>query len=319
MPAVEPSPTPTLRVEPVLPFDGDCAAVVTEAQRDALLGRGSLSESEQFLLWSPDRLLDIEVSGLGTLGGIECTWYADRATNTVHPGVSAITVTLLPRASVPLDFLERDATPVCGATYDGNVCRASRIDGEVWALASLLSEEKDEGASDLLASVLDAAIANADSSWNAQRADPTEQWWTIGECESLTKKMALDEVIGAYSDGYWEGAETLEQQMLALAGVEKYCPFVSDYETPPAELYVGAVWVMPGAAWHWDAVVSAGTTHSLSIDGAMDARWFQASPEDTVVVYATDGVNMISVVLGTIEVAPTAEAARRALEVLSAP
>lgn len=313
-PSAEPSPTPTLRAEPVLPLGGDCASVLTTAQLDGIIGAGAITVDEYRRGWSPDGSVLPEVRAVGTLGGIECEWIVAEGTGGLPEGLNSLAVVLLPAASVPADFASRYETPLCEPNYDSVNCRMSRVEGDLWVMARA-GWGLSEAPSDVLGAAIDAAVANALPSWDAQRADVTPAWWALAECSALHADMTLGAVAGPYVDGWWEGSEQPEMTLLALAGVERFCPWYTDREsgTEGGPFYIGNTTIAPGAAWGWPAIIATEGVDHVTVPGAQDA--VVATGFHTV--YATDGVNIVTVRAGD-DIAIGIDIAGRAMSTLAA-
>ncbi len=312
-PSAEPSPTPTLRADPVRPFGGDCASVLTTPQLDALVGEGAVPIEQQRLEWSANSAEYAEVPAVGTLGGVECEWYAAEGAAGLPEGLDAIAVILMPADSVPPAFLSAYDAPLCEPSYDTVNCRMSRVDGEIWAMARA-GWNLSEPPSDLLAATIDAALGNARQAWDAQRADRAATWWALEDCAALHESMSLEAVAGPYVDGFWEGSEHPEMALLRLAGVQQYCPWFTDNRTasPDALFYIGYTTISPGAAWTWPAIVATTGMEPIAVVGARDAVVAKAFAK----VYATDGVNVVEVSAGE-DATVAADIAGRALAALS--
>lgn len=312
-PSAEPSPTPTLRADPVRPFGGDCASVLTTPQLDALVGAGAVPIEQKRLEWSAKSAEYAEVPAVGTLGGVECEWYAAEEAEGLPNGLDAIAVILMPAASVPPAFLSAYDAPLCEPNYDTVNCRMTRVDGEIWAMARAgwnLSEPPTE----LLSATIDAALGNARDAWHAQRADRAATWWALEDCAALHESMSLEAAAGPYVEGWWEGSERPEMALLRSAGVEQFCPWYTDQDATAldAPFYIGNTTISPGAAWYWSAIISTAGMEPISVEGAQDAVVATSFAK----VYATDGVNVISVSASE-DAAVAADIAGRALAALA--
>ncbi len=264
--------------------------------------------------WSPTSDEFAELQGVGTLGGIECEWHAADGASGLPDGMTALAVIMMPASSVPTDFRFSYDTPLCEPSYDSVNCRMSRVDGEVWIMARA-GWNLSEPPTDVLTAAIDAALATAQPSWEARRADSTPTWWTLGSCEALHERMELASAAGPYIDGWWEGSEQPEMTLLTSAGVEQYCPWFTDGEAISSDdaFFIGNTTVAPGAAWDWPAIRVTEGVEPVSVDGAEDA----VIAPTFGIVYATDGVNVVSVSASE-DAAVAADIAGRALSALAA-
>jgi len=296
---VSPTPTPseTPHAGPVLAFDGDCAQMLTTDQRDAILGVGSRTAQEHAQQMEPDRPLPIRVDVAGTLGGLGCTWYAAEGAD-LPDGLRVLTVMVLPASSVPKEYAAKYSVAVCESNYGTSACRLGRTAGESWVSASV-GDAVPEPPRELLASAIDAVAENLAST--VGRARPitlTDQVWSIPDCESLGRDIRLDELIGPYVHGHWEGKAEPEDDLFRAAGVLAGCPLFTDPEHPDSEaweFHYLTPYVAPGLAWQWDELRADAENSSRAVDveGAADAfavdQGYGAS-----IVFATDGTNVVS-------------------------
>lgn len=295
--APSPTPTPTPNLEPVRAFDGDCEQMLTGEQRDELLGAGSLTRAEQYLAWDAERPVEVDVEPLGTLGGLACTWFAGEGAD-LPEGIGSLTMTVVPAVEVNNEFAARYSVATCEPSYDANNCRLGRVVADVWVGANAgwgAVETPDE----LLNAAIEAVAANLPAATQPRRAAATDDVWAIPDCVDLGESLGLEELIGPYRHGYWEGSEQPEEVLLAAAGVFRACPLFSDgeridYETD--EFHILSPQVAPGLGWQWDELRGRAAESSvveLDVAGATDAfatDWGYGSYK----AFATDGVNVVS-------------------------
>ena len=326
-PIPTPTPAPTLSEPPTgtMPtrfFDGDCAAALTGAELDDLLGEGWTTFDDYLAavraIALPDPLPE------GTLGGLTCGWVAkDGSSSEVH----SLSLLMLPEDQVPARLIDAFDSKRCEAMYDGSICYLARSVDGAWIMAFAPHgggswEEPSEA-------FLDRAIAAAAGGVASRGGTPvpatrTARWWTLPSCEEFASEMRFDEIAtGGFESGYWEGAEPAEQSLLDSAGVSKECPYFTSTErlTPDEQHRIFTVYVYPGGHWMWDLAFAEGDHVELAGAQAAVAVSLEdgggVSPDDELVhVYATDGVNVV--VAGGAEGADfAADIAERALAALA--
>lgn len=296
-PTPTPTPTPTPNLEPVRAFDGDCDRMLTTEQRDELLGAGALARAEQYLAWDADRPVEVDFEPLGTLGGLACTWFAGEGAD-LPEGVGNLTLTVVPAAEVSNEFAARYSVATCEPSYDANHCRLGRVVDDVWVGANAgwgAVETPDE----LLGAAIEAVAANLPTATQPRRAAATDDVWPVPDCVWLGEAMGLEELIGPYRHGYWEGSEQPEEVLLAAAGVFRACPLFSDGERmddETDEFHILSPQVAPGLGWQWDELrgrAAESAVVELDVAGATDAfavDWGYGQYK----AFATDGVNVVS-------------------------
>lgn len=289
-----------------------CRRSCPRSLASALIAVSALEQ--QRLEWSPTSAEYAEVPAFGTLGGVECEWYAAEGTTGLPDGLGAVAVIQMPVASMPPVVLSAYDAPLCEPSYDAVNCRMTRVDGEIWAMARA-GWNLSEPPTDILAATIDAAVTNARSTWDAQRADVAPTWWTLDACADLHESMSLEAAAGPYVDGWWEGSEQPEMALLRSAGIEQYCPWYTDGDATgsDAPFHIGNTTIAPGAAWNWPAILATPGMEPISVAGAEDA----VVATTFGIVYATDGVNVISGSAGD-DIAQVADIAGRALSALAA-
>ncbi|RKE60282.1 hypothetical protein [Microbacterium sp. AG238] len=317
--APSPTPTPTPDLEPVLAFDGDCDQMLTSEQRDELLGAGLHTGAEHQRMDDADLPVAVDFDPVGTLGGIACSWFADEGTD-LPDGVDALTVTVVPATEVSNEFAARYSVATCEPKYDSTSCRLGRVVGDAWIGASA-GWGPAEAPNDLLTAAIDAVSANLPTATQPRRAVATDDVWSVPDCIWLGEAMGIEELIGPYLHGYWEGSEQPEEVLLAAAGAFRTCPLFSDgeridYDTQ--EFHILAPQVAPGLSWQWDEVRAraqeSSTFVEVDVAGAADAfavDWGHGSHK----AFATDGTNVVSVYESDLDLA--AQVLARMLTALS--
>ncbi len=317
--APTPTPIPTPNLEPVRAFDADCDQMLTVEQRDELLGAGSLSQLEQYRAWDADTPAVVDFEPMGTLGGLACTWFAGEGAD-LPEGVGNLTMTVVPAAEVSNEFTARYSVAMCEPSYDASYCRLGRVAGDVWVGASAGWGAVD-APNNLLTAAIDAVAANLSTATQPRRAAVADDVWSIPDCVWLGEAMGLEELIGPYLHGYWEGSEQPEEVLLAAAGAQRTCPFFSDgermdYETD--EFHILTPQVAPGLGWQWgevrDRAAASSTLVGVDVAGAADsfaADWGRGSQK----VFATDGTNVVSIYESDLDLA--AQVLSRMLTALS--
>ncbi|GAB2696260.1 hypothetical protein BKA24_001199 [Microbacterium marinum] len=309
-----PSEPPTVTV-PTRFFDGDCAAVLTGAELDDLLGEGWTTFDDYLAavdgIALPDPLPE------GTLGGLTCRWVANEVSSSEVHNLSLL---LLPVDQVPAEFLDTFDAKRCDPSYDTSICRLSRSVDGVWIMASppyYGEGSMGEPSEAFLDRTIAAAAAGVASRGGAPvPATRTAQWWTLPSCEEFASHMRFDELTeGGFESGYWEGSEQAEQSLMAAADVSKDCPYYSssDRLAPDEEHRIFSVSVYPGGHWMWDVILDGGVDVELTGARAAVAVSYD---EHLVNVYATDGVNVV-VAGGAEGVEFAADVAERALAALA--
>lgn len=295
---VSPTPTPSATPEagPVRAFDADCAQMLTTDQRDAILGSGSITEAEQMAQWNPDAGVAVAIDPVGTLGGLTCSWYAAEGAD-LPEGVTSLTTMVIPASAVPAEYAAKYSVPVCEPNYDSSGCRFGRIVGENW-ISAYVGFAVYEAPREMLAAVVDTVEQNLATATQPRPDTRTDGVWSIPDCTELGQAIALEELIGPYLHGYWEGSEQPEEVLFAAAGVARGCPLFSDSaRVDPAsqQFRILTPQIAPGLGWQWEELRAEADSASVAIevDGATDAFSVDRG-HDARVVFATDGTNVVS-------------------------
>ncbi|GLJ81226.1 hypothetical protein [Microbacterium imperiale] len=300
-PTLDASPTPapsaTADAGPVRAFDADCAQMLTNDQRDAILGSGSITEAEQMAQWNPDAGVVVALDPVGTLGGLECSWYAAEGAD-LPEGLTTLTTMVVPASAVPAEYAAKYSVPVCEPNYDSSGCRFGRIVGENW-VSAYVGFAVYEAPREMLAGVVDTVEQNLATATQPRPDTRTDGVWAIPDCTELGRAIALEELIGPYLHGYWEGSEQPEEVLFAAAGVARSCPLFSDSARvdPASEKFVIMTpQIAPGLGWQWEQLrADAGSAPlPVEVDGAADA-FAVDSGHGAYGLFATDGTNVVSV------------------------
>ncbi|WP_434812449.1 hypothetical protein, partial [Microbacterium sp. bgisy189] len=284
-----PTPTPEVVSEPTIPFAGDCAQLLTDGQLDDLLGAGWVPFEDQLLVWNPDRIPVAEPDATGTLGGLTCAWWSEG-----EDELEKLEVIVLPAASVPADFVADFSETRCDPSYDVTLCRLAAEVGDVWVMVTAGRDFTEPPAQKLQATI-DAVAATAVDSFDGVSADVTEGWWPVPDCAVLFEAISLQEIIGDYVNGYWEGNVQPEETLLRDTGVQALCPASTNGDAPDGGHYIIMPSVYPGAAWHWDELAATEGMAPADIGGA--SAGLSLAGVGFNALYATDGVNVVMMTL----------------------
>lgn len=289
-PAVAPSPTAAAVV-----FDGDCAQVLTDAQRGAILGSGSQTQEEAFAAAYPDVVNHVAPDPAELLGGVQCGWVAADDAD-LPEGLGGISVMILPAASVAAEYSEALADARCDPSYDSTFCRLARSEGDTWVMASARSELTEPPAA-VLEATLDAVAANLASTSPPVAAPRMAEWWAFPACDALGEELQLSDLLGdRYHSGHWEGSDQFEDLILRGAGVRQYCQYSSNSEALPDghDFSILSVELLPGGGAQWTDAAADETAPTVA--GAESA--FQSHTGGEWPVWrlrARDGVNLLNV------------------------
>lgn len=316
-----PEPTSTEAapvVTPNLPFGGDCASVLRAPDLDELLGEGWLSYDEFLAIEGyPDYP---RMTPLGTLGGLECSWWV-AAPDDADFGTLSILVA--PAASIPGRFAEMYADARCDGHYNGTECRLSRTVGDAWILVRAGDTVQDLPTA-VLTRALDAVAVQGAEAFDAVPATAQSTWWTIPDCVTLAEDMSLADVLGVGyggGDGFWEGSPSPERIMEQEAGVSLMCEWwTQTVANPPSidgESHMPMLTLSAGGAWQWNEIAAFEGVERVDVAGAEDAVLFISDDEFLgPLLYATDGVNVLEVGWGTDSVPVLTMIAEKALAAL---
>ncbi|MGL4255181.1 MAG: hypothetical protein ACRCSL_02535, partial [Microbacterium sp.] len=307
-----PTPTPTPLIQPAVPFDGDCAQVLTGAQLDDLLGIGWRTRAEAYAYAIANRP-DSRALALQTLGGLECDWVASG--EDVSRQGSSLGVVVLPSDRVPASFAADYAALRCDPGYGVTECRVGGVAGDAWVMVRDTGVMTEQPPAEFLLQALDEVSATVEGRFDGRAADRQAEWLTLPRCEALAEETRLQEIVGeGYRNGYWEGSQQPEETLLAQAGVSATCPWHtgSGQRAPDGGFYILGATMIAGAAWAWDHVAMSDGATPVEVEGAADAVVFTDGGNVELVV--SDGVNLLS--LGGADADVLAGLARRVIAAL---
>lgn len=281
---IAPSPTPSAS-EHTIAFDGDCASVLSAEELAAIIGAQT----------PPTERGQRSANGIGTLGGLECSWIAPNGGYLLDE-IYAISVVVLPTASIS-DALRVEASNAnCITTYDSASCTLGADFDGVWVSASSVQVD-DEAPTALLQKVLDAASAHVPGAIRPVPMPVTANWWpTTLACEELGQRLGLADFLGAdFITGWWEGDPT-KQWLFRVgrdAGVDTSCMWYPNSESggwDTAQYGLTSLRLYPGAGWDREGLLGEGERIELPSGGL-------ATVDGTNAVGADD-VNAASVSIG---------------------
>lgn len=140
---------------------------------------------------------------------------------------------------------------------------------------------------------------NLASATKPRPVDRIDQTWSIPDCVELGEAIGLEDMVGPYRHGYWEGSEQPEDVLFASSGIARTCPMFSDgerldYDTH--EFRILAPLVAPGLGWQWKQLRAGNAEAAVAVEVAGAADSFGVDRgHGTVRVFATDGTNVVSV------------------------
>lgn len=286
------TPTETAPVLAQVLFDGDCAAMIPEADVERIIGAADARGS--FLVEA------------ATLGGLECGWVRQDTGDW-------LIVNAYPLDAVPGEFSDRYTEPVCdevvvGLDYPG--CRVAVTGGDAWALVGLTILGQTEGAvleppSALAdaAAVVAATLATA----SGNRAEATDAWWEP-QCSAIESAVDLGAILGTedFDQGYpGDAPVSIGEEIATMAGTyRKDCDWYAFVDGD--RLAVFGLNAYPGGGQHWAEYLD----HTEEIGHAPLEPFKVPGTEDAVrattsygaqITVVTDGVNMASIVTQHLE------------------
>ena len=257
--ASEPQPA----TEPVLPFGGDCAAILST---DEVAGFRGLAVDE------PVRASDTVLgAGIESSGGLVCRWPVSGG---YHGG---LVVAAFPDAAVPDALREEHGGLTCAPVYDGYAAcgSAETVDG-TWLLTwtELLTSDTavDAPAGHAEAAALIAERAAGQPA--AAAATPADGWWSPAVCDGLATALDLSALLGAGEVTAGSGTDAghqIEVRIGATLPTYTICEWSAGGSSVSVE-------IAPGGARAWDAVSAvaeqpvqeltvAGTTRAVQTPG----------------------------------------------------
>ena len=280
----EATPTSAPVLEPTVPFGGDCTRVLTASQVPGLLGEEWQTLEKWQIAHSPEYSSLPELPSAGTLGGIECGWVSPE---------SRLGVVVLPAAKAPADFAAQYATQHCEPLYDTDACGIAATVGAAWVYAWVTGVPG--GPRDLPERSLAEVSASVGNGVDSVPVDVGPQTLRLPDCEELAAAIRLDELIGPYITGYWEGNEHPRQRLYAEAGAEKICPWFTDHVNAPTdqEFHLVDAVISVGGVWKWPDIAGTVGAEAVELEGAGEAVAFSIDRQSFV--YATDGTNVFLV------------------------
>lgn len=315
-----PSPTPTPSetasttappaspTTPRIAFDGDCSLMMSTEQWDLVMGNGSRTEDEMLTEWGLNPAPFLDFSPESTLGGLTCDRFAPVSGVPSAAEIQSLEVSVFPLSALSPALTELYQEAMCEGVYDGALCWKSAVDGEWWIVARAAGVT-DSVPEQLLDSALSTVRQNLALSAPAHAGDRNEEWWSFDSCEGITQDMSLDDVLGSYVIGYWEGTASTEDQFFDVAGVRHHCPIVGEN----GESFVGGITLFPGAGWSWEQRTRGAEV--LNVEGDIEAVIVRATDPAQTWVYATDGTNVAEISGGS-AVERQTEMLRRLMPVL---
>lgn len=206
-------------------------------------------------------------------------------------------MTVIAATAASADVLSADGE--CEPQYDAFVCPTVRVvEGAAIVVEPYGSSFSiDEGgqvqaaASALSADVLDEVAQNL-AAYPPPVADtlPRGAWALPASCEDLGRRARLEEVMGPYGTGFWEGGpDGIRFRLSRAAGVGDVCGWIGD---GPQQRIVTAG-ILPGGARDWEELAAAGA--AVAVGGATAA--VRTAGGESIIT-ATDGVNVVYVDAG---------------------
>lgn len=271
-PTSMPTAAPTADASGVLPFGGDCANVLSDADAAALLGDLDTPESD-----APALVDDLERERSAALaGGLQCAWTAS--------DFSSVVVDVFPANVVPEPLASvGDGVPVCDQAQAW--CEGSQRLGEVWINVGSGSETNAVAVLDALRARIDEAGTPSAQTWSSE-------WWPpLTDCAELREAAAAGLGDPAIEPGF--PSDTVPAgpavDVLGSAGVLVQCSWYG------ADSGVGViVFVQPGVGDPDPALVAEEGVVSLDVEGA-DSAWAVSAESRRPRLLAVAGANRVTV------------------------
>lgn len=296
-PSTAPTPTPTPTPSPteapaptqgVVPFGGECANTLTDAEVDALRGMPMLRSDYRW-----------ETGANTVLGGIDCVWVSEEEylAATVH-------LYAYPESVVPAAV--RDAVAPGCTDQDFETPRVScstvGVVNGMWLLVRGAGspEQVSSTGVDMLYARAAERIAQHPRGVAATR---TADWWSLVDCDALVAQIEPAiygfEQVALLDEQSWEGEpshgpESISEQASSLCQLH----FTSGSGDTSSGEVVG-VWVVPGGGSAFPTAVASEGSQPITVDGAQAAviasglDRYEGSPS---MIVATDGINMLMVI-----------------------
>lgn len=272
VPTAEPTPEPL--AAPVRAFDGDCNALVTLEEAAALLGGASAAVQAQ------------GVPGTGTIGMIECQWITDASSMSI--GVASVDdVDPAVRAA---------AEPVSCDPNPWWTCAMGAEAGGLWFRVTWTGPLAGDGAPQGMLDAAALSMSRVADSPMPESATPLDSWWTPQECTELGAGMDVATLLtqGTVAEG---GRNDARPDVLATIAIERGVAAPCVWNDGLSSTL--SVFAFPGGAWAWnDVVATVASPVEIQVQGATAAvTGLQAN--GVPVGIATDGVNVVRVVMSS--------------------
>lgn len=281
--AALPTPEPTVLPRPDLAFGGDCTAIFADGELSLLVGTDVVLAPASM----PGRGSAVEV-----LGGTSCTW-ADPS------GVDPVWLTVIPASGLDEVIAEASADqPRCYGSDDlvgvEGTCSFSTVVGGYWLsgvfnVASASGQRATDGI-DALSALLASRAATVPASAIAR---PDGMWTAIPDCSGLASRTdtatalggdALTAVRGSAGGeagpGYYGSLDAVGHRACIWSATDGEYRFETD--------------ILPGAGWVVPQLVASGAGTAVTLDGIVAAVSVEHDGNATT-IFATDGVNLVSV------------------------
>lgn len=174
-PTPTPTPTPTTPPAPpaegVLAFGGQCAAVVTDEEVGAALGRPMARNDEPWL-----------TGAYRALGGLDCFW-----TSSDEYNAAAVRFVAYPADVVPETVLTAAAAGGCPPEWTPFGCAVAGVVGDTWIMVSASDTASDTA--DATQALYDLAADRVARHSAAVAPARTAQWWTLPPCADLVGRL----------------------------------------------------------------------------------------------------------------------------------
>lgn len=290
--------------QPVQPFDGDCGAVLSEAEVGALSGATVRTTTTDVLGDGSDSLQ------VPMAGALDCGW-AGKADADSDAGLSLVVASAdLPGATT------RDYDCYSGSSGHGRIwsCAFDAVDGGTWYSGILSTAPKTSERATIAARAdLLATLASREAEARSVLPARSEQAWRLLGCERLGADARLAEVLGApgLTTGQGNGPGPVSNGFVATAtwSRQTHC-YTEDATASGASPFLD-VRALPDGAWLEEGVARRAGGPSQPASGVR--TWVQkvsgaaVNGPDSIVVWSFDGPNALRV-----EATSTTEAQARA-------
>jgi hypothetical protein len=273
---VEPTAEPDPLAPPALVFDGDCSAVLDDAEVSAATGGPVVARA--------DGPVDPATIAVEHLGGIRCAWDDDA-------GVPQVWLTVLPYAAVAdaaaTSGADVGSVPTCYGDEVQERCSFGSVTGEYW-IAGVLYTAAGSGAGvvDGIAGLVEAFGARADRPVPAPVERPGA-WPADAHCAFVAPATLLGRPDLVATDGD-HPAEAGPGVYAALqASGYRSCGWLGEYSA-----FGLGLTTIPGAGWAVREAAARPGAIATPVEGAVDAIAVAIS-EESWALLATDGVNLV--------------------------